>query len=69
MPYIKIESEKIFPAAFRKYQMDIISKTKESNISINGTSVKTNLADRAGEEVSGKNDNIFITNESGFPRA
>lgn len=49
--------------------MDISTKTKERKISKNGTSVKTILTERTGDEVSGNRDNIFITNESGFPRA
>lgn len=68
-PYINIESAKIFPVAFLKYHVDKINNNKERNTSIKDTSVKTILADRTGDEVRGKKDNIFIANVSGFPRA
>ena len=68
-PYIKIEVEKIFPAAILNAHIDKIKNKKESKISIVETLVRTNLTDNTGDEVRGKRDNIFIVNESGLPRA
>ena len=69
LPYIRIESEKIFPAAFLKYQAQKINIKNDRIISIKETSIKTNLADITGAEVRGNRDSIFIVMESGFPRA
>lgn len=64
-----MDSENIFPAAFRKYNVDKINNNNEATISIILTSVRTNLAEITGAEVRGKSDNIFIVIESGFPNA
>ena len=57
------------PAAFLRYQIEPKSKIKATIVSQRGTVDNTSLPARAGGEVRGKRERIFIRSESGFFKA